>query len=342
MPLPLIAAGLAAAGSALGAYSNYQTNKSNQAINEQNLYHADMMQLRQEQFQKEMFNKANEYNSPLAQYRRYEQAGLNPYMMMSGQSAAEAVAQTGSSGQTPSALPQQAYHPEMGDVVSAVNSYYDAKLKKAQAEGQLYNNQLSLYDTQFRVAEKIGNLAKIAADTSKTESERDAARFQLRYLEDIRDRNIARLDKEIDNLDKVGRQYDDEHSLITLKAQLMRSNIRLSNSQASSFEQGVKESAARIGEIISRIHLNASQEQVNAQTIATSKEQAQLLSAQRFVAWAQEHHIKLGNLSGKVLVDRLKQGQTVVDNNNILKMFQIWNDAIWNQIPDAPIIKYIK
>lgn len=55
----------------------------------------------QQQFQTDMWNKTNEYNSPSAQRSRLESAGLNPYLMMNGGSAGVATTSSGSAGAAP-------------------------------------------------------------------------------------------------------------------------------------------------------------------------------------------------------------------------------------------------
>lgn len=57
----------------------------------------------QQQYQTDMWNKQNEYNSPTAQRERLEAAGLNPYMMMNGGSAGVAGTVGGTSGSSPGA-----------------------------------------------------------------------------------------------------------------------------------------------------------------------------------------------------------------------------------------------
>lgn len=58
----------------------------------------------QQQFQTDMWNKNNEYNSASAQRERFEAAGLNPYMMMNGGSAGTAQTMSGSAGAAPPAV----------------------------------------------------------------------------------------------------------------------------------------------------------------------------------------------------------------------------------------------
>lgn len=104
-----------------------QSAFSDKQLDKQNAFNESMMD-KSNQFQLDMWNKNNEYNSPTAQRERLAEAGLNPYMMMSGGSAGTAQfsggtsASSGSSS-TPSALsvsPPTAspvsVSPVMGDV----------------------------------------------------------------------------------------------------------------------------------------------------------------------------------------------------------------------------------
>lgn len=69
----------------------------NTMMNEKQFGQAKELQQIQNDYQTEMWNKTNEYNSASAQRQRLEDAGLNPYLMMSGGSAGSAVAMNGSS-----------------------------------------------------------------------------------------------------------------------------------------------------------------------------------------------------------------------------------------------------
>lgn len=81
---------------------NYKINQMNNSFNEQQAAIA-------RQFQYDMWNKTNEYNSPLAQRMRLEEAGLNPYMLMNGGSAGTATSVNGSSASAASPIAMQPY-----------------------------------------------------------------------------------------------------------------------------------------------------------------------------------------------------------------------------------------
>lgn len=104
----------------------------------------------QQQFQTDMWNKNNEYNSASAQRERLEAAGLNPYLMMNGGSAGTAQTMSGSAGAAPSgaapsgqgvtpptATPYSADYSGiaagLGRAIDVLASMPDRKVKEAQA-----------------------------------------------------------------------------------------------------------------------------------------------------------------------------------------------------------------
>lgn len=105
----------------------------------------------QQQFQTDMWNKNNEYNSASAQRERLEAAGLNPYLMMNGGSAGTAQTMSGSAGAAPSgaapsaqgvtpptATPYSADYSGitagLGRAIDVLSSMPDRKVKEAQAD----------------------------------------------------------------------------------------------------------------------------------------------------------------------------------------------------------------
>lgn len=105
----------------------------------------------QQQFQTDMWNKNNEYNSASAQRERLEAAGLNPYMMLNGGSAGSAQTMSGSAGAAPSggapsgqgvtpptATPYSADYSGitagLGRAIDVLSSMPDRKVKEAQAD----------------------------------------------------------------------------------------------------------------------------------------------------------------------------------------------------------------
>jgi len=146
--------------SIFGSKSNREINRTNMKIaqmnNEFNAAEAaknrDFMSAEREaqnDWNLEQWNREKDYNSASAQRERLEEAGLNPYLMMSGGSAGTASSVTsGSSGApgNPSADPvrQLPYQPQFdfSGVADAINAYYNNRKKAAESYGIGLNNAL--------------------------------------------------------------------------------------------------------------------------------------------------------------------------------------------------------
>lgn len=139
----------------------------------------------QQQFQTDMWNKNNEYNSASAQRERLEAAGLNPYLMMNGGSAGTAQTMSGSAGAAPSgAAPSgQGVTPPtatpysvdysgitagLGRAIDVLSSIPDRKVKEAQAnnlriEGQYIAGKAMAQILQMKTEAKTKE-ARLALD----------------------------------------------------------------------------------------------------------------------------------------------------------------------------------
>lgn len=117
----------------------------NQMNNEFNAAEAEKAR----QFQLDMWNKTNEYNSASAQRTRLEEAGLNPYLMMNGGSAG--IAQASSSSTPASASPPLSMQrQDFSGIGSALSSALQIsnQTKETNANVQSLQSQKSLYDAQ--------------------------------------------------------------------------------------------------------------------------------------------------------------------------------------------------
>ena len=147
----IIAAGASLAGNVIGASSQSSTNETSKDIAEMNnKFNAEQAQLNRD-WQEDMWNKNNEYNSPSAMISR----GLNPFI---GSNTGAGVSRTtaGSGAQAQSAgLPSlQAFRPDFSDVGSALASMAQARNLMASAEqtemlSPLLANQI-LGNTNYR------------------------------------------------------------------------------------------------------------------------------------------------------------------------------------------------
>lgn len=101
----------------------------------------------------EMWNKANEYNSPASQMSRYTSAGLNPNLIYG--------TGTSSSGNTATSLPKyQAptvkydYKPSV-DLGMVLNMYQDFRLKQAQTDNLVEQKRILTSEADMKFLESL-------------------------------------------------------------------------------------------------------------------------------------------------------------------------------------------
>lgn len=103
----LLQAGSGLIGGLFGAIGQRKANEANMKINQMNNEFNERMLDKQLAYQTDMWNKTNEYNTASNQRKRLEDAGLNPYIMMSGGNAGTATAMSGGSTSAASPIPMQ-------------------------------------------------------------------------------------------------------------------------------------------------------------------------------------------------------------------------------------------
>lgn len=143
----IIAAGASLAGNAIGSSSQNKTNQTSIDINrENNAFNAAEAE-KQRQWQEEMWNKNNEYNSPSAMISR----GLNPYIGSSvGAGVSKSPASGGSSAQAAGMPSLQAFRPDFSDIGSALASM-------AQARAAMINAEQNAATTPFLINKILGD-----------------------------------------------------------------------------------------------------------------------------------------------------------------------------------------
>lgn len=136
-----IATGIGALGSAIfGKKSTDSANKANLKINQMNNDFNAREAQKARDFQLDMWNKENEYNSASSQRKRLEDAGYNPYM-----SDAQAGTATGMSGTSAAsaagAAPQISYTPDFQSV--GVNLASALKMMSEKKQTDIENLNMS-------------------------------------------------------------------------------------------------------------------------------------------------------------------------------------------------------
>lgn len=187
MPVPALA------GPIIGAASNFIGAQQN-AMNQQQQNYADQhftlqMYEQQKKDALDFWNLQNDYNSPAAQMKRFQEAGLNPNLIY-GQG------NNGNSG--PVSTPD--YHqvsrraPEFGNAISGagmafINSLYDLDIKQAQANNLREQTNVIHQDALLKAsmigatdARKNRDLFQLGLDQSPEFGSAQFAQERLRQL----------------------------------------------------------------------------------------------------------------------------------------------------------------
>lgn len=194
-----IAGGLLGIGSSVvGNSQNRQnvqdTNRMNYKINQMNNQFNERMALQQRNWQENMWNKENAYNTASAQRQRLEEAGLNPYLMMNGGSSG--VAQSAGSGATASSSGSAAMQPFQADysgIGSSIGNIFQYELMQSEKSQMQGAKQLA----DAKAMETLSNIdwGKLTDETRGYLKSTGLARAQLGY---------AKEQQEVDNMAMTG------------------------------------------------------------------------------------------------------------------------------------------
>lgn len=179
-----------------------ETNQMNYKINQMNNQFNERMAIQQRNWQENMWNKENSYNTASAQRQRLEEAGLNPYLMMNGgssgvASSAGAGASASSSGST-AMQPFQADYSGIGSSIGNIFQYELLQSEKSQLQGA---KQLA----DAKAMETLSNIdwGKLTNETRDYLKSTGLARAQLGY---------AKEQQEVSNMAMTGTIMRAQHS----------------------------------------------------------------------------------------------------------------------------------
>lgn len=158
MPFPLAAAitgGSALLGGLANSFSQANLNKKNRRWSEQ-------MYQRQYADNLAFWAMQNEYNSPEAQMRRFQEAGLNPNLIYGQGNPGNAGAV-----QTPDVQGTDQRSPEWGNAFSGaaegINTFYDTQIKQATTNNLKAQNNVLVQDALLKEAQTLSTIASTDA-----------------------------------------------------------------------------------------------------------------------------------------------------------------------------------
>jgi hypothetical protein len=179
-----------------------ETNQMNYKINQMNNQFNERMAMQQRDFQENMWNKENAYNTASAQRQRLEEAGLNPYLMMNGGSAgvAQSVG-TGSAATSSGNAVMQPFQADYSGIGSSIGNIFQYEL--IQSEKSQLQGARQLADA--KAMETLSNIdwGKLTDETRNYLKSTGLARAQLGY---------AKEQQEVDNMAMTGLIMRAQHS----------------------------------------------------------------------------------------------------------------------------------
>lgn len=241
---------------AFGIGQNVMNSKSQKSANETNMRIAQMnnewsekMMQKQMDYNTDMWNKTNTYNSVANQRKRLEEAGLNPSFMMNGGSAG--IAQGASSPSLPSPA-QASVQPMRYDFSGIGQAAFQGLQMQLMTEKN--NAEVNNLYAQADVAR-----ARAAADNAWTYERLKETKVGRQFLESTFGTRVAQVNADYQNTIRSGR-------LMQAQTQLALSNELLNQKELAIFDA---ERASGVANTIANTLLQLNQGKLTKQQIIT-------------------------------------------------------------------------
>ena len=250
----LINGGIDLLGNFLGYKSNKNTNKSNYEIAQMNNQFNEKMLQKQMDYNTDMWNKQNAYNTPEQQRKRFEAAGLNPYMMLGNIQAGQAGSVGGVNPPTAQPVTMQPFQPDFSGLGQAVQSYVANRIVEkrnnasiavddAKAEQIRIENDYKAAELVSQIMERLENTRNVKAkriyqsimNNYAEEQFSSDIKFKNRQIEsieaDIRSKNVDIAIKQFE-LDGLPKQFQLQLAAMSADVLLAKAQTKMSNAQA--------------------------------------------------------------------------------------------------------------
>lgn len=208
------------------------------AGNAMNIAATNNLNGRNRRWQESMWNKQNEYNTPLAQRHRLEEAGINPFSVLA-QGGADS-GQAGSVG-TPNTF-QQHQIDGAGLFGAAMQAAMNKKMMRKQ---DLENENLGIQNQYARdreiisLMEQRARIEKDRMEADKNSSEKKMLDLEYDSLNSRLQSLVTQSEQEARILTMVAdnkqRELEDAHNESVVRQELASANIQLSKSQMAHY-----------------------------------------------------------------------------------------------------------
>lgn len=262
------AAGISAIGGLFGANQSAkaqrEANEMNYKINQENNAFNERMQLQNQSWQEDMWNKANAYNDPSAQVERLVSAGINPAMVLGNGSISDAGSLSGSATSASSSNPMQAYDYASAynrATEGAINAYNQSRLANSQSSNMDADTQIKQIQAEFdglsmmsRLREQMYRADKGSVEYKQAQSDYEFARAAFQSNLDILRGNVAQTSANTRLLENRIMESEIQQDLSRVALQYAP---KLNDAQIASLNAGVSSALAAARANDSQALLNA-------------------------------------------------------------------------------------
>lgn len=248
-----------------GAGSRYAARKQLQAVRETNAMNYQIAQ-QNNAFNEKMWNAANEYNSPISQRQRLEQAGLNPYLMMDGSSTGNAQTSVTADQSATQVAPEfgqtlASGFQQMGSSISdaagrIAQMVYNNGLQQANVKKTLADAQNSDLQNQYDALRNDFAAAQFLAELRLKQHQGRISKYEADYL---RDSMVDRLDAVKFQNSLVGSQagyYSQMSGLYDVQRKIEEVNLKWLPQEK---QAGLAATLQNVRTMVSQMHLNYAQ-----------------------------------------------------------------------------------
>lgn len=281
--LPVIGDVIGAIGDVIGQNSANEANL--QATRETNANQYKMFK-EQMSYQTAEREATQEYNTPLNQRLRYEEAGFSPYMAMGNITGGNSTAQT-----APAAPSLNVPHVEALPYGNMFRNFGNDLLNSANVNAVNLDNDAKRIDLTYKTQEKLLDIDTKIADLENRKQQTEHTRQLIDNLK-------AERDTLLENLDILKDTKDERKRQVKLQSKRMELDNDIQELQKD-YQAWQNEFAKRHGE--KELKVLDSQIASNLASANLSNKQAILAAAETAVKKAEEQGVKLSNQEKRML-----------------------------------------
>ena len=248
-----------------------ETNKANKKINDENLAAQKELQDRNLAYQTQMYERALADNSPSSMVRKYEEAGLNPYMMMQDGQWNSVSQPSGSAASVPASIPMQSPDFDFSGIGASFDRFYNNRYKEEEIKNLSFQNDFAIYKLISDLNEQEQDIIHKKNLNSQDEEQLQTIKLNRKYLEKTLKYRISQQRSDADlaqaNADQASWSYFENMTLWPYKKELQASGMRMSWKQEQQLDANLRKTYREIRNLAAQYGLTNAQKRAVMQDI---------------------------------------------------------------------------